>query len=415
MQFPKLTPLQSRFAVSLTASVALIVIYYFLWTPKFAYAAELDLGRQAASQSIAGYDIDLIYDDLDVEEELDQEEHTLRQRATDIVSLSQNNVPGTLNLEPGKSQVWLYPNTTLYGNHTDKGVGLPSSIGTNISDGAANAAQNTTGTSKAPRTVYISINTCLQPTWNASIPQSDAPPQLTLYVSTDTSNTNPGPNVTNGTQVALPLTEGFANFSMNATESIYMTVTAPELPENYTGVWNYALAASIDGYYHTYNPAPFLYLIDTDTYAGLLVTDNLTLANSSSDVFQKWMNLTAPFIVFAQDAGNMAIAGVRHSFCGLQTTPAQIMADQDDSQGTTSSVQMNMITRGLGNKPKEQFYIDNLNGSSAYYAILAMQGNSTAAGPGVVGGGGQVWQPVNFQTKSGKTLIGISTETRPSH
>lgn len=408
MQFPKLTPLQSRFAVSLTASVALIVIYYFLWTPKFAYAAELDFRRDVGSQSKGGYDVDLVDDELEVEEDAHWMAHIWPQkRAETINPLSQNNVPGILNIEPGKSQIWLYPNTTLYGNYTDKGTGLPSSIGTGISGGQPDATQHTSRglearQDQASRTVYISINTCLQPTWNATGPQTAAPPQLILYVSNSTSNTDPGPNVTANTQIVLPLVEGFANFSMDASEDIYMTITAPDLPTNFTGVWNYNLAASIDGYYHSYNPSPFLYLIDTDTNAGLFVTDNLTLANSSSQVFQAWMNLTSPFVVFAQDQGNMAIEGVKHSFCGLQTTPAQIMADPGDPSGVTNDVQMNMITRGLGNKPKEQFYIKNLNGTSAYYAVLAMIGNSTASGAGVVGGGGQVWQPVNFQTKSGK-------------
>ncbi|GAB7352897.1 hypothetical protein MBLNU459_g3488t3 [Dothideomycetes sp. NU459] len=422
MQLPKLTPLQSRFVVSLTASIALLVIYYFLWTPTFAYAAELHRPGDAGGQLIAGYDehpqlAQSDYDnnndnnnnnnnDNDNDNEDDSPGNEQARRAEVVANtLGQNNVPGNLNIEPGKSQVWLYPNTTLYGNFTDKGKGLPSNVGASTVDAVADGSQDETKhreirQDRASRTVYISINTCLQPTWNASGLQAAAPPQLTLYVSNSSSNTDPGPNVTTDTQITLPLVQGFANFSLNATADIYMSVSAPDLPENFTGVWNYNLAASIDGYYHSYNPAPFLYLIDTDTNAALLVTDNVTQANSSSTVYQEWMNLTSPFIVFAHPAGDMALEGVRNSFCGLQTTPAQIMANPGDPGGNTNDVQMGMITRGLGNKPKEQFYIKNLNGSSAYYAILAMQGNSTAAGPGIVGGGGQVWQSVNYQTKS---------------
>ena len=42
MQFPKLTPLQSRFAASLLASAILMFIYFSLSNTQFAYAAELD-------------------------------------------------------------------------------------------------------------------------------------------------------------------------------------------------------------------------------------------------------------------------------------------------------------------------------------------------------------------------------------
>ena len=70
-------------------------------------------------------------------------------------------------------------------------------------------------------------------------------------------------------------------------------------------------------------------------------------------------------------------------------------------EGNSNHVQMGMVTRGLGNKPKQQFYATGLNSSSQYRAFLAMNGNSTASGNGVVGGGGKVWGPgIDFTTKS---------------
>jgi len=54
----------------------------------------------------------------------------------------------------------------------------------------------------------------------------------------------------------------------------------------------------------------------------------------------------------------------------------------------------------LGPYPKQQFYFQGLNRSSSYFGILAMTGNSTASGPGVVGGGGRVWQTMSFTTQS---------------
>ncbi|KAG9824397.1 putative protein with signal peptide, partial [Aureobasidium melanogenum] len=123
----------------------------------------------------------------------------------------------------------------------------------------------------------------------------------------------------------------------------------------------------------------------------LLVTNNLTEANPDDPVYQKWMNLTSPFTVFVQPTIDRSLDGMRNSYCGM--THASI-------NNASSSVQSGMITRGLGHKPKEQFYIQNLNGSTSYFGVLAMEGNSTKTGSGVVGGGGQVWQAVNFKTKA---------------
>src|ERR1700761_3843551 len=42
MQFPKLTPLQSRFAACIGTTLLLLLIYFSISPPHFAYAAELD-------------------------------------------------------------------------------------------------------------------------------------------------------------------------------------------------------------------------------------------------------------------------------------------------------------------------------------------------------------------------------------
>jgi calcium channel MID1 len=65
MHFPKLSPLQCRFIVSLAASLLVLSIYLFLWNPHFAYAAEIE-SRNAASPLVVldDYALDLT-DDLD--------------------------------------------------------------------------------------------------------------------------------------------------------------------------------------------------------------------------------------------------------------------------------------------------------------------------------------------------------------
>lgn len=84
---------------------------------------------------------------------------------------------------------------------------------------------------------------------------------------------------------------------------------------------------------------------------------------------------------------------MQKSYCALNQL-AQI-------RKSSNNVEVGMTNRGLGNKPKEQFYITGLNRSSTYYGILAMDGNSTSSGNGIIGGGGRVWQPMNFSTKAG--------------
>ena len=103
-----------------------------------------------------------------------------------------------------------------------------------------------------------------------------------------------------------------------------------------------------------------------------------------------------PYGMFAHNQNDRSILGVQYSYCGLNHL-AQIVA----GLGAENQNVVGMTTRGLYNKPKEQFYVNDLNASSSYWGFLAMQGNSTASGNGVVGGGGKVWSAVNFTTKTG--------------
>lgn len=440
MQLPKLTPLQSRFAASLAACCILAIIYFSLYNPHFAYAAELEFAGNG--QSRVGEDhnwerLGLSFDEglrdegdyteedelLSVEIGLDSDkvpkyQEILVKRAETTTQLQGSNIPGNLNINAGESQIWVFQNASLWAPYAPPVRGFPSSLSQAFQnapdvdviqqvyapDGQAPERRDayiSPRQSESQRVIYVSINTCLQPTWNGTSTKTGPPPQLTLYVSS--SDQDPGPDASGDTQQILALDHGFANFSMNVSSSVYLAVSAPSLPTGFTGGWNYELAVSIDDYYHMANTElPFLYLVDSDSQSALLVTDNLTLANADSPVYKEWVNITTvPFILFAQNTNDSSIDGLQNSFCGLQNAPAQIMANVQDSEGVIDDVQMDMITRGLGNKPKEQFFVRNLNGSSEYHGFLAMQGNSTASGSGVVGGGGQVWKSMNFTTKSG--------------
>lgn len=310
--------------------------------------------------------------------------------------------------------IWEVNSLVLRASHVPAATGLPSDIeglSQPVLSGVALASRDdledkdevgSNPVSLQPRQttgglqIYISVTTCQQPSYNGTANQTGPPPQLTLYVSNSIST--PGPAAQDAQQVAIPLVQGFANYSLTTDSPVSINVASSALTSDYSGVWQYQLAASIDGYFHRANANPFFYLIDTDTTAALLVTGNLTQAEAGSQEYMQWQNITSPpFQAFVQNVNQAAaLDGLTSSYCGMAQRPAQMLIDGNTINGTS------MILRGQGNKPKQQFLASSLNGSSTYTAYLAMFGNSTKAGNGVVGGGGQMWSGVQLTTKSSK-------------
>lgn len=420
---PHLTPLQSRLTASLLALVLVAITLWALSNPHFAYAA--DLADGAAGESHPGEDHNwhrIDEQDLDEDEFADDKEDydglVERQDVVEpeLVAISANNAGDNLNILAGQTARWRYPEKLLHGAYGERGAGLPSPLfkGENevdskrheelrkrdLSDDGGAETLERRQTSSESRTVFVSINTCLQPTYNGTGTQSSPPPQLTLYVGTSADNDKPGPESSGG-QVVVPLDEGFAHANVTASSDMYLAVYAPQPPDAFTGGWNYEIAVSIDDFYHrAENATPFLFQVDTDTNSALLVTDNLTQADNGSEVYSEWMDLSPPpFMMFANNANYTRSLGLSKSFCGLKTN-AQMQSSSSDTSGTISHIQMSMISRGLGNKPKQQFYVSRLNSSSGYFGTLAMEGNSTSSGPGVIGGGGTVWPATVWQTKA---------------
>lgn len=388
---PKLTPLQSRFAASLAASALLLLLYLSLTKPHFAYALELE--SRITSEDHNHYSIF----DEDPSDDTDEPklEDLLVARAEAGVSALANNDPQNSNINIGQSQNWVFPKEAVTGPHGTTGDGLPSEkleerdLGIDVSELRRRQTQNT---------VYISLNTCLQPSSNTTNATSDdaIPPQLTLYISLSDSNQAPGPGSDDSTQQTITADGGYALFQGSADSDVYIGISAPNTTK-FEGIWNYELAASIDAPFHgSYQNLSNLYFVDGDNHAALLITNDTTEAESNSTVYQEWMNLNPPWGVFAANQDDKAILGVKNSFCGLKNY-APIAANID---GFTNQNVAKMTNRGLGGKPKEQFYITGLNASSNYWGMLAMVGNSTASGNGVVGGGGTVWTVIDFQTKS---------------
>ena len=289
-----------------------------------------------------------------------------------------NNAPRALNIDQNASQYWTFPSTTLLGPKSPQTPGLPSHF----------EGQNVSVTPNAPdeRELYISLTTCQQPV--AKDPSANgAPDQLELYVSKSSNNQQPDAK---NNDFVVPVNGGFGWLNISVRNDVYFGVYAPA-NDGYDGFYNYQLTASIDGFYaSSYNDSN-VYLIDSDTNSALLYTQNTTSAtNSSNSTFKQWMDNPPVFSMFVQNQDNASILGVRNSVCGLQNL-AQI-------QGSPA-VETDMTAAGDG-LPKQRFHVKNLNRSSNYYAIVAMIGNSTDQGSGVVGGGGTVWNLTSITTKS---------------
>src|SRR2546423_14850304 len=110
------------------------------------------------------------------------------------------------------------------------------------------------------------------------------------------------------------------------------------------------------------------------------------------------MTMRPAYGVFAHNMNGSSILGVQNSYCGLSNY-AQIKANVP---GFENQHVAGMTNRGVGGKPKEQFYINNLNATSKNWGFLALPGNST---PGVIGGCDSVLGSMKFIIKSGKRLL----------
>ena len=389
MPFPKLSQLQSRFAVSLGATLLLILIYLSLSKPSFAYAAGLESRKPSDHNHPIIFESpnDLENDFEPVEDEVGQsEEVRYVKRAPDGVRALSNNEPQNMNIEPGMTDNWVFTLEDIQGPHGVQGIGLPSdaTVTGNMSDDGLRMELKR----QALTRVYITINTCLQPTLTNA---NDVPPQLQLYYSTSSDMEKPGAG-TGG--IGVEFEGGYGIIELNATDDVYIGLSAPN-SSSADGFWNYEIAASNDAPYHFWSNETDLLFVDGDNHAALLVTPDL--ADPNTTVFHDWMKLNpAPYGMFAHDQTNRSILGVSRSYCGLLHN-AKIKANIPDVSNNNVGT---MTSRGIGGAPKEQFYISALNASSEYYGWLAMTGNSTYQGPSVIGGGGRVWANMTFRTKA---------------
>lgn len=430
---PKLTALQSRLLVSAVGLILIVALYYSIASRTVAEAFDVDSvlnellrlrNPQAFNDEVGEYSLQgryMVVDVPDVEDSEDDTDDELEKRQGQMWGLA-NNVPFLDNVVQGTTVYYHFTNESLWGEPAPRGEGLPSpglsrpraaqveddedeSESKDLKDDAATTWPSDIGPGKANRTriLFITMNTCLQPSNPKDLAGTmGPPPQLTMYVSQN--NTKPGPGQPVGTQEIVEARHGFAEIAFVASKDVYIAVSAPNTTD-YEGPYSVELAASIDGPFHSYISGDAdLFFIDSDANSALLATKNLTLDGPDSPVHNEWMELDPPYVVFAMNQNDSIISGVSHSYCGLEKYSA-IAGTKDGKKTDTVKTAMTNVT--LGNFPKQQFYFQGLNSSSEYYGILAMTGNSTAFGSGVVGGGGAVWQRMNFTTQADSNCVVI--------
>lgn len=408
----------------------LLLLYFAFWSSHFAYAAEVDSiqpedhnHERIHGEPLLdfGYNNDEGLDlrELSYEAEFMGVDRGIIGRATTEPTALINNRMDLTNIEQGQLVSYMFSNASLWGTKSAATPGLPSQIilergnfKRSWDDMAMDEDEDTEGTELKLRarqttttndtvTLYISVTACDQPQARSNT-TTDPPPQLKLYVSWTGNNTNPGPNATADADV-LDLDGGYMLYTVNATSAVYFGVYAEDSNSVYSGVYSAQIAASIDGPYHYYwnSSDPNLFLVDSDNESALLFTDPFITNSSNTTLLEEWMSTSPPFVIFASDATDTSLNGLEHSYCGLQNN-AQIAATRPGQ--TTSNIVTGMTSIGVGTLPKQQFYIDGLSGGLNYTIFLAMDGNSTDSGNGVVGGGGQVFHATSFSTLTG-TII----------
>lgn len=373
-----------------------------------------DNGQGISVPEFAAYYDDNAYDDADADADA-FERRSNQEQSSDNYSnnIHMHMVPRDLtalgnnqfiehDLKIGETQWWYFPKKDVNGNKSTEQEHLPQQYpnGYDLDQNTGSCLRVTNGSDtggRSPR-VFLSMTTCSKPdvngtnSSNGNDDDDDGLPQLQVYVSVSGSDKTPGPGSKAQNKAAE---DGYFCADVTTDGDVYVGVSAPNTTA-YMGSYKYHLAASIDGLFHSVvDDAPNLYFLDADVQAALLVSGNLTNEKSSTDEEYKfWQGHNPPYTMFAHDVNDRAIAGLKNSYCAL---------DQHAQVGKrNNTVNASMTTRGLGNQPKEQFYLTSLNRSTVYDGILAVDGNSTRSGNGIIGGGGKVYKAMNFTTKSGR-------------
>lgn len=402
-----LTPLQSKFVASMFATTMLVLVLLSSF-PGTAYSfdgsASVRLGIPLNGQfesvldggscsSIGGEDGDgggggSGVCDWEKEHEGSSfgADGLVVKRDTEPTRSLGNGIPGRYNLQSGDINYWLLDSSELF----DGGLNVRDEL--RRRDGDAEHVKRQPSVE-----LYITFNTCLQPQPNAALPSAQRPtgppPALELFMSNSSDNKTPGPAATTKSQTTIPIVGGFGSLTINATGAIWVSVYAPRFSNinQWQDIWNYELVLSTTKPYHGYVDDQFLYLVDTDNSAALFITGNMSTTAATEGGIDEDTNgddlLTRPppYTIYAQNTGVASrFSGLENSYCAV-TKLAQVRP---------SSLDSSMTSRGLGNLPKEQFHLRELNRSSTYLAFLARPGSNSSNDTS-----GTLWRALNVSTK----------------
>lgn len=312
-----------------------------------------------------------------------------------------NNVPIKRNIRQGQTQYWVFRKNTPFGpTSTAAREPLPFESAPrysleNVTSGdipEENESQNLLKRqedSQKSRMLFASLTICNQPSFKDQSLSKEAQPLLTVYISQSSDNPKPGPGQSDFSFETL---QGYWAKGIDASADIHFGVSAAENP-NFDGDYNYELTVSIDALYAAHNPLTrsptenedYLVVVDSDSTSALFVSSNLTIDRP-------------PYSIFVYSSNDPAVLGIQRSLCGLQNY-VQIKGNLLNGP-STSNVDTQLAGRGQGDQ-NQQFHVRGLNASTEYFAILAIDGNSTNDGGNVVRGGGTVGTAVPFRTKSG--------------
>ncbi|KAH7152487.1 stretch-activated Ca2+-permeable channel component-domain-containing protein [Dactylonectria estremocensis] len=395
----QLSPLQSRLVASLGASLVLFALYVLLFSPSFASATELPINHvvrvEQPSEQLAEPPLALS-DGLDIsyEPEFGAFDRSIIGRATADVNTLTNNAVEKLNLSPNNTQCYIFKKSAIFSRDE---VAAQDTDDKGEEHELSRRAQS--------KKVYISVNTCMQPTLETRSGKKKQPEQLSLYVSTSVQC--PGPSKDASKMKMIEFEEGAVMYSLNTTGDVYVGITAPNVTSNYSSLYNFEIAASLDEYYHSYSPQNNSQLLwmDSDSSSALLVTRNLTQHNNETEQF---MTAELPYDIYFQNNNSTSLDGLRHSVCGLRRSSqfSSIVNNKNDSI-SSDSITTGMTTRGPGNLPKQQFLVVGLDSSSSYSGIIVKRANSNSTSSkskraeSSIGGGGTVFQATQFETSSG--------------
>ena len=318
-------------------------------------------------------------------------------RASDDIQELGNNNPAKHDISPGQTQYYSFPKESLSVPKSPGPSGLPPFIGKRESfDSSSGEHELDLRRRQSVVNVYVSLNVCRQPV-SSSGSSNSAPAPLRVFLSTTSGNSKPDAN---NNQQEVKVDDGFGQAQVSTSEGVFIGIEAPP-KGSYAGNYNYELTTSIDVSYadavddttstHGENYTMFA---DSDNGNALFYSSSVTSRNTSASEVEKWLSDPPPFRIFVHNMDDPSLLGLEKSICALKNLA---------SVRNISSMETRMTAAPDG-LVRQEFYVKDLNSSSLYNATITIDGNSTDSGQGVVNGGGTIFPPITFRTKSGQSF-----------